>query len=47
MGKSRQQYDGGHYSRREYSKEDLYKGPGAILMLQQLCMMIKYTWELR
>lgn len=46
MGKSRQQYDGGHYSRRGYSKDDLYKGPGEIMMLQQLCMMIEYVWEL-
>ncbi|CAL5221490.1 g3691 [Coccomyxa viridis] len=27
MGKKKQQYDGGHYSRRGYSKEDLCKGP--------------------
>ena len=44
MGKSRQQYDGGHYSRRGYSKDDLYKGPGAILM--QLSMMVECIWEL-
>ena len=46
MGKSRQQYDGGHYSRRGYSKDDLYKGPGEMLMLQQRCMMIEYVWRL-
>ena len=30
MGKKRQQYDGGHYSRRGYSKDDLVKGPGTV-----------------
>ncbi len=38
MGKKRQQYDGGHYSRRGYSKQDLYKGPGKTeLMRSQFC----------
>ena len=36
MGKKKQQYDGGHYSRREYSKYDLCKDPGDFVMPGEL-----------